>query len=439
MNKDWEQIPFLKITLFFIFLLILKFSSLSHPFYGDELIYLIADFQKTTFWNFVPFSSQYTSHSGHPPLLVLLSFWIYKAGIPFAESIRLLYLSFSALLLTGIWNISGLFTSKTIYKSIPIILIVVNPLFFTQSSMTIGNNLECALILFSLDAFFQKKRRKLLLLLCLGVMIRESLIGLVLLLYLFEENKFKAIKFYLVPCLLLTLFFFAERKALGAFFNHAIAQQRMDHGVYTWSLSNISYLFESLRALAPLPIWGAALLSLYPLLKIESDHKRKFLIIFSTSLPYLAFFGLYSDSQGRDFLILLPLIFIWFTYLLEFKLNIKEIAVPVVVTLLSFQILQFNIVRDKNTPNLHVYFNSYQKMLSYISENPEIRNNLEAHFPFNKIFTTHEFGHLGKQQSISEGKKSYLLTSVPMKLTLIHEVKIPSEDKASLFIYENKP
>jgi hypothetical protein len=78
-------------------------------------------------------------------------------------------------------------------------------------------------------------------------------------------------------------------------------------------------------------------------------------------------------------------------------------------------------------------------MLSYISENPEIRNNLEAHFPFNKIFTKPEFGHLGKQTPISEGNKSYLLTSVPMKLTLIHEVKIPSEDKASLFIYENHP
>ena len=96
-----------KFVFFFLILLVIKFTSLSAPFYGDELIYLIDDFENTTFWNFVPFSSQYTSHYGHPPLLVLLSFWVNEIGLPFTQTLRTLYLTFSALMLTGVWDLSA--------------------------------------------------------------------------------------------------------------------------------------------------------------------------------------------------------------------------------------------------------------------------------------------------------------------------------------------
>ena len=212
----------------------------------------------------------------------------------------------------------------------------------------------------------------------------------------------------------------------------------MDHGTFYWSIRNVPYFFESLRSLAHPTIWTGALLSFYFFLKINRTQKKRILIIFSICFPYLAFFCLYNDSQGRDFLILLPITLVWFSYLFEYKLVMKKFVFLFVGIFFTFQILQFNIVQDKDTPNLSVYFSSYQKLLHYLNVHPDIKNNLVAHFPFNKIFTNPKFGHLDNQSPISEGNRLYLLTSTPMKLNLIHEIKISTENKTSLFIYENR-
>jgi hypothetical protein len=423
--------------LFFVMLLALRFKWLCDPFFGDELIYILRNFEHTSLSSFIPFHPNYISFSGHPQALPFLSFLVYKSGLPFIPAIRLIYLSFSAFFLFSTWKVGEHFIKNLGGLIFLILGIMTNALFFTQSTMSLGNIPECSILLFAIHFHLKKKHDKALLLLFFGLFIRESLIGPIIIFYLIGKNYKKDLKYLLMSICFLVFFYLAEWKGAGTLFNHPWSSKALDHGQFFFSFSNIPLMFDRLFTLIPTENFILLILATIISLKHIKEKRRDAIPLLAICLPYLTFFGLSGDSQGRDYLILLPILLIWGIYLSEHFLARYHGSKLFVIFILIFQLNEFKTIRNKETPHLDLYFKSYQKMLTYLDNNHEVKENLSAEFPFQHIFKDKIYGHLKNHLPISQGKGAYLLSPFRKDLHIVHQIKVHQKSQDTLTIYKN--
>lgn len=389
------------------------------------------------FSSFIPFHPNYISFSRHPQVLPFLSFLVFKSGLPFIPVIRLFYLSFSALFLFSTWKVGEHFIKKLGGLNFVMIGIITNSLFFTQSTMTLGNIPESAILLFAVHLHLKNKNNKALMLLFFGLFIRESLIGPIIIFYLIGKNYKKDLKYLLMSICFLGFFYLAEWKGAGTLFNHPWSGKALDHGQFFFSFSNIPLMFDRLFTLIPTENFILLILATFIPLKYIKEKRRDAIPLLAICLPYLAFFGLSGDSQGRDYLILLPTLLIWGMYLSEHFLARYHGSKLFVIFILIFQLNEFKTIRNKETPHLDLYFESYQKMLTYLDNNHEVKENLSAEFPFQHIFKDRIYGHLKDHQPIKSGDNSYLLSPFVKELPVIHQIKVHQKSQDTLTIYKN--
>lgn len=438
MTKEKIKQSSLQTVLFFVILVILKFNWISDPFFEDELIYLMTHYEHATIKNFLPFSDLYLSFSGHPHGHVFLSFLIYKSGIPFIEGMRILYLVFSALFLYSAWSVSKHFFDDFKLRVLTIVMILSNALFFTQASMALPNIFECFFILVALNFHLSQQHKEKYLFLAVGLLFRESLLGPLAIFYLFDTQKKKNLKFFLVPILVIAFFFFSEWYSTDNVFNHPIALSNLEHGQFEFKISNFLNFHDRLFTLFPAFIYILFIVSFFTLKKTTAELRNKLLLSLLISLPYLLFWGASGDSQGRDFIYLLPFFIFWIVSISTQILNKKKLYYIVIVLFLIAQSIEFTIVRNKETPHIQKYFIAYEKALVFIQENENIRTNIVGDFPFLHIFKDNIYGYLKERNPIEDGKEEFVISMNRKQLPLVKEFIIsPSlSEEEKIFIHK---
>lgn len=417
-------LPFLS---FFGLLLLCQFWRLKDPFFNDELIYSIKNFENASFSIFIPFSGSYVSHTGHPPFLPFLSYLVFKSGVPFIPGLRIIYLLFSSFFLFSFFETLQLITKNKKASLVGVFLLFFNPVFFTHSAMIMGNIPEASLALFSLNQLFKKKKWLIAPLFFWGIFIRESFLGIggILYLWLIQKEKKSYLKFYyfLPGVLLLFLFYYGEKVGTGEYLNHSYAVGGMDHGDFSFSLYSLLTSFKPLPVFYPDAVWFVLLFCCFSLKKIEKEKCLAFIMLSSLFLPYLIFFGLYGDTQTRDFFLLLPITTTLIVLTMEsFSQQWKKILL--ICFILFYQAFDFNKVQDKETLKYRETYQAYQEVLDYLDENPNVKNNLESQFPYKLIFKEKEFGVLQGRAPIQSGSELYVILETEEKSDSLFEVKV---------------
>lgn len=422
-------------VLSFISIILMRYSAFSLPFWGDEAIYLFKSPDNLHLSSFIPFHSFYQTNYGHPPTLSFLSWLTYKAQLPFIPTVRVIYALFSSLMLLGTYKVANQFHDKKTSAAI-LILVFFTPIVFTQSVMSMGDIPGIALVLLSFYFFLKKEDLYLCLSLVAGLMIRESTIGAVVVLFLLEPEKIRKVKFYLPSIVCFLLFFIGEKLATGDFLTHAYATGSAAFKRDTkFSILNLTTSYVPIKEMCSTTFLFLSTFTPFFFWKSDQKKKKELMTILALAIPYILFFGLYGDTQGRDFIIIIPLgyiaLFSFYSSFLKKKYSLPLFSLFLIIP----SLLEYQDFVGKLTPRYSEYTEKTKEVLTYLDENPQVKNNLVGDFPFNLILKEKHFGYLNHNEPIKSGSKSYLISNLQMNLKVFKEFPLAEDTASSIFIY----
>lgn len=198
-----------------------KWESLFLPYFWDELAY----YSKALLYlsdnglSLLPHGLPPDLSRGHPLFFQFIGgFWIKCFGNSLF-SVHAFALILSLITIIALYKIIELVADK---KSaiLGVALIIVQPLFFTQSALILPEMLVALLTIFSIYFFLKEKYIIYLLFSSLLVLTKETSVIVVFAIFSYSYYKTKSIRAaikYLAPCLILILFFFIQKIQNGWF------------------------------------------------------------------------------------------------------------------------------------------------------------------------------------------------------------------------------
>lgn len=352
-------IPFVLLKVFFLYL----------PFWADEIIYADVNLVQLGFGQFIPTHPDYFSYSGHPPLLQILLWLLFRLFDHHFFWSHTLFLLFSLNLVFVQFRLMEKFYSKR-EALLSSAFLLVMPLFFTQSSMVLGN---LPMISMGLTAFYfqvEKKWGWAFVFFLIAAMIRETALTFSLISFSYwflaqkDEKKFAFLS--LAPVGFLLLYYLGEYLSTGHIFNNPSALNSLQH---TRAGIDLLFPFRSLSQTLGSAVCLIGIATLIWNIKTKRQKRDPFLISLGIgSFVFLFFFVLYGDSQARDiFLFYLFLMMLFSRQLVLIERDNLRIG----LTFLSFLFLisKYRHNEDFSTPWYIQKIEVSQKLGTWLDEN----------------------------------------------------------------------
>lgn len=324
--NNYLQVSFktkILLCVFSILVIFTKFSALNIPFYWDETIYYNSSLFNHGLKAFLPPLYEPSHWQGHPPLFELLHFFIYSLMGQSAHELSghltalICYLFFSYSLFRLCAKLGSSF-----FALLSITVIFVNPHIFSYSTQLFPNFLMLGFGILALVHYEEKLFKTSISLLCCCLMTRESGLAFnaaILLHFTFrifrKDYSLKQSLPFLIPTLILALFFFYNHTISENLINHPVVNQRLKDGYSYLSFKHKSYE-QSILAITQSTFfyWNPLFLFSLPIFVLMLFNKgfrqRVFnfktseLLLYFTTLSFTIFFFLYNDTIIRDLIIL---------------------------------------------------------------------------------------------------------------------------------------